>query len=195
MMTAESITKYTTTKNPELAGFLQSLARHFSHLSVIAQQMITNRQIRIIRQTAWSPEAQQMLDELWNEIQARYHFQSPNMIDFTEFVAPRSAFWLAFLGNTPVGSVGVKPFDDTCCELDAMYVKSEHRGKGIATNLMSSVEAFMRETGFKTIKLRTGQPQPEALSFYKKMGFHPIKPFGKWKNDPTALCFEKQINY
>jgi GNAT superfamily N-acetyltransferase len=157
--------------------------------------MVTDRQVHIIRQTTWSHEAQQMLDELWDEIQQRYGFQSPNMIDFAEFVASRSAFWLAISENRPVGSVAVKPLNNTCCELDAMYVKPEHRGKAIATNLLNSVEVFMRDTGFNAISLRTGEPQPEALAFYKKTGFYPIKPFGKWKNDPTALCFEKQLRY
>src|SRR5688500_842259 len=119
-------------------------------------------EISIQRQSIWSPKAQQMLDELWNEIQSRYHFQSPNMIRFDDFTGNRSAFWLAQKRGKPVGSVAVKPFTDSSCELDAMYVIPSYRGKYVAAELMDTVEDFMRQHGFDTVKLRTGEPQPEA---------------------------------
>jgi putative acetyltransferase len=155
--------------------------------------MSTGSAVTIKQQTNWSPEAQQMLDELWREIQSRYHFQSPNMIRFEDFTGQRSAFWLALNHEKPIGSIALKPLTDESCELDAMYVIPSYRGKHVAADLMTTAENFMRMHGFETVKLRTGEPQPEAIKFYLKTGFKPIASFGKWKDDPTARCFEKRL--
>jgi putative acetyltransferase len=51
----------------------------------------------------------------------------------------------------------------------------------------------MRDAGVGVLRLRAGEPQPEALRFYAAAGFLPIPPFGKWVDDDTARCFEKLL--
>ncbi len=135
-----------------------------------------------------------MFDALWDEIQRRYDFTGPNDIRAENFTVPRAALWLAFDGDTPVGSIGLTPRSADTAELDAMYVALDYRGAGVAQRLMQTLEEHARQNGFTRVRLRAGEPQPEAIRFYEKVGFTRIPCFGHWTEDPTAWCYEKTIS-
>lgn len=140
-----------------------------------------------------SEAAGRMMNLLWDEIQARYNFSAPNPFSAAPFAVERSAFWIALIGNEPVGSVALTPLSAMEAELDIMYVMPAARGTGIAHELMAGLEHFARKNQYRVLKLRTGLPQPEALRFYEKEGFCPTPVFGRWIGDQTALCFQKQL--
>jgi GNAT superfamily N-acetyltransferase len=135
-----------------------------------------------------------MSDALWEEIQRRYGFVAPNPFDPAAFVGPGCGFWIATDGKHLVGSVALSRLDASGAELDAMYVAPAHRGTGVGRALLAAVEHHARQTGISVIRLRAGEPQPEALRFYAAAGFLPIAPFGKWMEDDTARCFEKVLD-
>ena len=140
-----------------------------------------------------SPAARTMMNALWEEIQTRYDFKSPNPFDPASFAQTRAGFWIAIANNEPVGSIAIAPLSEHEAELDIMYVAPSLRGSGIAQELMVLLEKHAIENDFTIIKLRAGAPQPEALRFYEKSGFIRIAPFGKWINDNTAICFQKEL--
>jgi len=72
-----------------------------------------------------------------------------------------------------------------------MYVVPGHRGKGVARALLAALEGHARSAGVSVLRLRAGEPQPEALRFFVAAGFAPIAAFGRWIADDTARCFEK----
>ncbi len=141
-----------------------------------------------------SPAARMMMDALWEEIQTRYGFKAPNLMNPDDFLSERAGFWLAFQENNPVGSVALVPLSDPEAELDVMYVAPSCRGSGAAQELLKMLEAHAKENGFSVIKLRAGAPQPEALRFYEKMGYTKTELFGRWINDNTAICYEKKLS-
>ncbi len=132
-----------------------------------------------------------MSDALWDEIQARYGFHAPNPVDPATFVGPVGGFWLATDDGHPVGSIAITPLEDAAGELDVMYVAPRYRGTGVAQALLAALEEHARTAGVRIVRLRAGDPQPEALAFYAAAGFTPIPSFGKWVGDDTARCFEK----
>ncbi len=134
-----------------------------------------------------------MSDALWGEIQRRYGFSAANPFDPAEFVGPIGGFWVATHRGQPVGSIALAPLDGPAAELDVMYVAPKHRGTGTAQALLAALEEHARAVGVTVLRLRAGEPQPEALRFYTKAGFTPIPPFGKWVGDDTARCFEKEL--
>ena len=141
-----------------------------------------------------SAPAREMNDALWVEIQQRYGFEAPNPTDLAAFVGPVGGFWVATDAGVPVGSIALAPLDELgAAELDVMYVAPEHRGTGLAQSLLSVLEQHARGAGVRVVRLRAGEPQPEALRFYAKQGYVPIASFGKWTEDETARCFEKQL--
>ncbi|WP_031466775.1 GNAT family N-acetyltransferase [Sciscionella sediminilitoris] len=136
-----------------------------------------------------SREAVAMMDALWEEIQLRYGFRAPNPMPATRF----DGFWLAFGQQGPVGSIAMAPLTDAAAELDVMYVVPGQRGTGLAAELLAVAEGFAIRRGIGTLRLRTGEPQPESMRFYVKSGFRPIPRYGKWAGDESARCFEKEL--
>ena len=141
-----------------------------------------------------SAPARELNDALWAEIQQRYEFEAPNPTDLAAFVGPVGGFWVATDTGRPVGSIALAPLDGLgAAELDVMYVARAHRGTGLAQALLAVLEQHARDAGVEVVRLRAGEPQPEALRFYAASGFVPVPPFGKWVDDETARCFEKVL--
>jgi GNAT superfamily N-acetyltransferase len=141
-----------------------------------------------------SASARAMSEALWDEIQRRYGFTAPNPFDPADFAGPAGGFWLARAGGDPIGSIALTPLEPPAAELDVMYVAPDHRRGGVAQALLAALEEHARAAGVAVLRLRAGEPQPEALRFYRAAGFTPIEPFGKWVGDDTARCFEKRLD-
>jgi putative acetyltransferase len=150
-------------------------------------------QIVVLRCDPSSPPARALSDALWDEIQRRYGFTAANPFDPAAFTGPVGGFWVATDNGDPVGCIALSPLDDHVAELDVMYVAPGHRGAGVARALLAALEAHARGVGVSVLRLRAGEPQPEALRFYIAAGFVPIAAFGKWIGDDTARCFEKVL--
>lgn len=56
-------------------------------------------------------------------------------------------------------------------QAEAVFVKSDHRGKGIGTMLMKEAEKIARERGAHLIQLTTDKRRPDAKRFYEKLGY------------------------
>ncbi|MDP9188603.1 MAG: GNAT family N-acetyltransferase [Actinomycetota bacterium] len=134
-----------------------------------------------------------MSDALWDEVQRRYGFTAPNPFDPATFTGPVGGFWVATDIGLPVGSIALAPLEGPAAELDVMYVAPLYRRVGVAHALLAALEDHARAAGISVLRLRAGEPQPEALRFYTAAGFEPIPPFGKWIGDETARCFEKAL--
>jgi ribosomal protein S18 acetylase RimI-like enzyme len=52
-----------------------------------------------------------------------------------------------------------------------LYVAPNHRGRGVGTRLLDSVEAFAREQGARCLWLETQNVNVPALRFYLRSGF------------------------
>lgn len=142
----------------------------------------------------FSPPARALSDALWDEIQQRYGFAAPNPLDPAAFTGPIGGFWMATDAGQPVGSIALTPLESPAAELDVMYVAPGHRGAGVAQALLAALEDHARAAGVSVLRLRAGDPQPEAVRFYLAAGFTPIPPFGRWIGDPTARCFGKTLD-
>lgn len=151
-------------------------------------------ELQIAPADPYSPAARQMAAALWSEIQHRYGFTAPDPFKPEAFTAPRGGFWLATQGGPPVGSVALSPLDDKRAELDVMYVAESHRRAGVARALLTTAEDHARATGSTHILLRCGEPQPEAMDFYRSAGYLPIDRFGVWIDDETARCLAREIS-
>jgi putative acetyltransferase len=150
-------------------------------------------QIVVLHCDPFSAPARALSDALWDEVQRRYGFTAANPFDPAAFIGPVGGFWLAKDNGDPVGSIALSPLDDHVAELDVMYVAPGHRKAGVARALLAALEAHARGAGVSVLRLRAGEPQPEALRFYAAAGFVPIAAFGKWIGDDTARCFEKVL--
>ena len=100
---------------------------------------------------------------------------------------------LAFENENPVGCGAIKAYGPDAMEIKRMYVLPEHRGKGIAAEILSELEHWAAELAIDRCVLETGQKQPEAIALYTKSGYRLIPNYGQYEGVENSLCFEKKL--
>lgn len=100
---------------------------------------------------------------------------------------------LLYYNDISVGCGAIKQFNDFTVEVKRMFVPLEYRGKGYASHVLSALEYWALELGYKSMVLETGFKQPEAIALYKKNGFDVIPNYGQYVGIETSVCFKKTI--
>jgi GNAT superfamily N-acetyltransferase len=87
----------------------------------------------------------------------------------------------------------LKHFDDKTAEIKRMYVKNEFRGKGLSKLILKRLEETAYNMSYRSIILETGLKQRAAMLLYEKSGYTKITPYGRHKDDPDSVCYEKKL--
>ncbi len=95
--------------------------------------------------------------------------------------------WLAWEEDCPVGCAAYRKKDGETGEVKRMYVKREHRGKGISKALLQAVEDWAREDGCRKLYLDTRLNLEPAVSLYRAAGFQIVFQQGMY------IQMEKQL--
>jgi GNAT superfamily N-acetyltransferase len=93
----------------------------------------------------------------------------------------------------PVACGALKQYDDDSLEVKRMYVSEAHRRTGLAKSVLTELEHWAVELGFRKLVLETGRNQPEALSLYTKMGYMVTENYGQYKGVENSVCFCKYL--
>ncbi len=93
------------------------------------------------------------------------------------YAPPDGAVIVAFADGEPAGCVALRRFEETVCEMKRLYVKPEHRGKGVGRSLAEAVIESAREIGYASMKLDTLQSMTEANALYASLGFTACAPY------------------
>lgn len=151
----------------------------------------------ILRREAYSSEAAQRLAAaLHADMLARYDGVegAGGEPGAAVFAAPDGVFYVAILGDRPVGCGGLCRGGERLGEIRRMYVDPAARGRGVARRLLASLEAAARELGYDRIRLETGDRQPEAIALYEACGYRSIERYGPYVNDSHSVCLEKKMD-
>lgn len=138
-------------------------------------------------------DAAVLIEEVQQEYVARYGGRDETPVTNGEFAPPGGAFLVLTVDEAPVGCGGLRRHSDEAAEIKRMYVRSDHRGRGIGRRLLDALEQRAAELGYDRIVLETGTPQPEALRLYAGAGYAPIPPYGHYRCSPQSRCFGKQL--
>lgn len=94
---------------------------------------------------------------------------------------PDSLFFIAWNGEMPIGylklNIGkaqTEPQDDTCLEIERIYVLAAYQGKKIGKLLYEKAEELARLLHKSSIWLGVWEHNGKALCFYEKNGFVPF---------------------
>ena len=98
-----------------------------------------------------------------------------------------------YVDNVAVGCGAIKKFDETSVEVKRMFVSLDKRGLGIAQKILTELEVWAKELGFKSCVLETGKRQVEAVGFYKKCNYKIISNYGQYKEMENSICFQKNL--
>jgi GNAT superfamily N-acetyltransferase len=145
-----------------------------------------------------SPTAQQFILELNAETSSRYPEEGSTFFSLApeEVAEDRGGFFIAYLGDQPVGCGAVRRIEPTIGEIKRMYVARSARGNGIGRLILQQLEAEARRLGFKRLVLETGPRQPEAIACYERAGFIHIPLFGEYAHSPhpdLSVCMAKDL--
>ncbi len=99
---------------------------------------------------------------------------------------------VAYENENPVGCGAIRFFDEDSMEIKRMFVKPEHRKKGIGSKILSELENWTKELGKNSTVLETGKRQEEAVNLYEKT-YSPIPNYGQYKTADNSLCFKKML--
>ncbi|PPL00972.1 GNAT family N-acetyltransferase [Parapedobacter indicus] len=111
-----------------------------------------------------------------------------NKIDHIKYVV------VAYENDKPIGCGAIKEYAPDTMEIKRMYALPEFRGQGIATRILTELETWAAELGYKRCILETGKKQPEAIALYKKSHYMPIENYGPYIGVENSVCFEKKMN-
>lgn len=140
-------------------------------------------------------EVRRMIAKADALMQAQYPAESNHLDDVNELAKPNVYFIGAFVDNRLVGIGAVKLLSDDgeYGEIKRVYVEPDFRGLGISVEIMSMLEAHLSARGVSCARLETGDKQSEAVSLYRKLGYHARPPYGSYTEDPLSLFMEKRL--
>ena len=98
-----------------------------------------------------------------------------------------------YVDKVAVGCGAIKKFDETAVEVKRMFVSLDKRGLGIAQKILTELEVWAKELGFKSCVLETGKRQVEAVGFYHKCAYKIISNYGQYKEMENSICFRKNL--
>ncbi|MEU0845268.1 GNAT family N-acetyltransferase [Streptomyces sp. NPDC005962] len=102
--------------------------------------------------------------------------------------------WVAFAASgDPVASASLRALPGGRWEIKRVFVRADHRGRGLASAALAAVEASAVERGITELVLQTGELQPEATALYTREGWHRIAPYPPYALDPYSVCFAKPL--
>lgn len=87
----------------------------------------------------------------------------------------------------------IKKMDADRVEIKRMFTKENHRGQGLASQVLNELEAWAKELQYKKTVLETGKRQVEAIQLYLKNGYQIIPNYGQYVGVKDSVCFEKKI--
>lgn len=100
---------------------------------------------------------------------------------------------LVYNGDIPIGCAGFKKYDNEAAEVKRVFIKNGYRGKGISKKMMNFLEDKVREKGYRSLILETGEPLIEAMRLYSSIGYKVIPNYGQYVNMPDSICMMKKL--
>ncbi len=109
------------------------------------------------------------------------------------YVPPEGGLWVAWEAGDATGCVALQSLSSDVGEVKRMYVRPEHRGKGIARALAHLVIHEARARGYLRLRLGTLASMQPAQNLYTSLGFVPI-PAYRDVEFGTTLFYELDLS-
>ncbi|GGC03557.1 GNAT family N-acetyltransferase [Cellulomonas carbonis] len=103
---------------------------------------------------------------------------------------------VADVDGEPAGCVALRADEHhgpSVGEVKRMYVRPEHRGRGLSRILLAEIHGLAHEHGLRRLVLETGDRLTAAIALYSSAGWTRIPNYGPYADEPTSLCFEYRL--
>ena len=149
--------------------------------------------ITLTRATSDNLDFQMLVKQLDSDLKIRDGDDHPFYDQFNKIDSIKHTV-IAYENDEPVGCGAIKQYEEIAMEVKRMFVPPTHRGKGIATQILTELEKWATELSFKKCVLETGKKQPEAIALYTKNGYKIIPNYGQYEGVENSVCFEKLLD-
>jgi GNAT superfamily N-acetyltransferase len=138
------------------------------------------------------PDAIHLMNELSDILESITGASGRNSFQPEDTSLPRALFVVAYNDQQEaIGCGAIRPLTQEIAEVKRMYAKG--RTQGVGTQILAYLETQAQRLGYSHLRLETRLVNTQAVSFYEKRGYHRIPNYGKYRNRPEAVCFEKCI--
>ena len=93
----------------------------------------------------------------------------------------------------PIGCGAFKKHNDNKIEIKRMFVHPDHRGKAIASKILSKLEAWAIELNNVECILETSNKLQNAIALYKKYGYEITEQYGQYVGIESSICMKKMF--
>lgn len=147
--------------------------------------------MQISFETPDHPDVRMLISELDEYLFSLYPAESVYALDMASLLQPNVFFAVARDIDATVAGCGALVLTKEYGEVKRLYVRPRMRGQGFARRLLETLEAKAVQHGCQEFMLETGTNQPEALSLYKRSGYHIRGKFGGYVDDPFSIFMQK----
>jgi len=91
-----------------------------------------------------------------------------------DYTKPAGRLILAKEKNNLIGCVALRLLEYPICEMKRLYVRPQHRGRGIGKVLTGVIISEARKCGYDRMRLDTVPSMKEAIALYESLGFKQI---------------------
>jgi GNAT superfamily N-acetyltransferase len=148
----------------------------------------------IVEERPDSPDALLLIEELDALLNSLpYPQESRHAFSVDKLLREGVTFFVTRYEGKAAGCGGLKLFGTEYGEVKRMYVRPAYRGLGLGKLILNRLAAYAREQRVGLLRLETGVYQTEAIGLYEHYGFQRRSPFGKYREDPMSVYFEKAI--
>jgi len=145
-------------------------------------------------------DALRLIEAVQAEHVHRYGGPDATPLDPSMFDAPEGAFFVGYVDGLPVAMGGWRFRSDVIAfgrlrpaEIKRMYVASNARRTGLATQILDHLESTASDAGADLMVLETGIEQPEAIALYLLSGYEPVVAFGHYKWSERSRYYGKPL--
>jgi GNAT superfamily N-acetyltransferase len=148
--------------------------------------------MQIVRTNSKNPNFRELVNLLDHELAIRDGADHSFYAQFNKLDSIRNVV-VVHIEDVPVGCGAFKKFADQTAEIKRMFVRPEHRGRGIAGVILRELEDWAFRLGFTAAVLETGYKQPEAIRLYEKSNYKVIPNYGPYRDVKTSVCMKKSF--
>jgi putative acetyltransferase len=105
----------------------------------------------------------------------------------------RDIYVVAWAGEVPVACGAFRELDRSTAEIQRMYVHRDYRRRHFGRTVLGHLENEAKHLGYTRLLLETGDKQGPAMALYQAHGFRRVPAFGKYADDPTSVCYEREL--
>jgi len=139
------------------------------------------------------PQATALLQASHALMESLFPPEDNHYLSVDALCVPEVHFFVARDAGTTLGCGAFKVMDAQYAEVKSMFTAEAGRGKGVATAIMTRIEAEARALNLAQLKLETGNTLYAAHRLYERHGFTYCGPFGDYPESPSSLFMEKRL--